>query len=158
MAETKDFVISFVPLFSTVKTKRAKRAVNFVKKFMFKHFRAKEETVLISNLVNQKIWEKGMEKIPRKIEVKGLQEDGFTKVFLKDEKIPEKKKAEKKKSKEKDSTQKTEAKPVKDSKTKDDKAESVEESEEVKAKKKLEEKKKREKASEKSAIKRGKGK
>ena len=45
----------------------------------------KVEDVVIATEVNEKIWERGREKIPSKIKVKAVEEDGTVEVLLADE-------------------------------------------------------------------------
>ncbi|CAB50425.1 50S ribosomal protein L31e [Pyrococcus abyssi] len=48
--------------------KRAPRAVKFVREFVARHAKAQE--VIISTKVNEKIWERGIEKPPSRLRVK----------------------------------------------------------------------------------------
>jgi len=48
--------------------KRAPRAVKFVREFVARHAKAQE--VIIGKDVNEKIWERGIEKPPSKLRVK----------------------------------------------------------------------------------------
>ena len=134
--EEKHFVVPFSELFKAPKAKRARRAITLLKRFAFKHFRMGEENVLISQAVNEAIWKRGREKIPRKIEIKVVEEEGKVNIYLKDEKIAKPKKEEKTKEKKEETKEEKEAK------------------EEIEKKKK--EKKAKEKAAEASEIKRGK--
>ncbi|NJE07971.1 50S ribosomal protein L31e [Thermococcus sp. M39] len=67
-----DEVIFTVPIKKIKKIvprwKRAPRAVKFVKEFVARH--AKAEEVIIAPEVNEKIWERGIEKPPSKLRVK----------------------------------------------------------------------------------------
>ncbi len=137
--KTKEFTVSFSKVFFFPKGKRARKAIQFLKKFMFKHFRAKEEQVVISDLTNREIWKNGFQKIPRKIQIQVLSEDNLFYVFLKGEKLPEKKKEEKDEKQPKE-------KPKVSEEEKEDELEDL---------KKLEDKKEKEKAAEKASIKRG---
>lgn len=65
------------------RTKRSPRAMRYIKEFIQKHM--KNEDVIISTEVNEKIWERGREKIPSKIKVKAVEEDGQVEVLLADE-------------------------------------------------------------------------
>ncbi len=133
----REFVVGLQKAYNCPRPRRAEKTIFLLKKFMFKHFRASKENVLISNAVNEFLWKNGREHVPRKIEVKVIFIEGKVNVFLKGEKatLPkeEKKKEEKKEEK----------------MTKEEK-----EAEKEKEKKK-DEKKLAEKAAEKSAIKRG---
>ncbi|AHF80534.1 50S ribosomal protein L31e [Thermococcus paralvinellae] len=67
-----DEVIFTVPIKKIKKIaprwKRAPRAVKFVREFVARH--AKAEEVIIAPEVNEKIWERGIEKPPSKLRVK----------------------------------------------------------------------------------------
>ncbi|MCL2115525.1 MAG: 50S ribosomal protein L31e [Methanobrevibacter sp.] len=52
---------------------RAPRAVRFVKEFLQKHM--KSEEIIIDSSINEKIWERGIQKIPSKIKVKAVKND-----------------------------------------------------------------------------------
>jgi len=65
------------------RTKRSPRAMRYIREFIQKHMKA--EDVIIDTAVNEKIWERGIEKIPSKIKVKAVEEDGTVEVTLVDE-------------------------------------------------------------------------
>ncbi|MCD7781588.1 MAG: 50S ribosomal protein L31e [Methanosphaera sp.] len=65
------------------RTKRSPRAMRYIREFITKHMKA--EDVIIDTSVNEKIWERGLEKIPSKIKVKAVEEDGTVEVTLVDE-------------------------------------------------------------------------
>ena len=65
------------------RTKRSPRAMRYIREFIQKHMKA--EDVIIDTAVNEKIWERGIEKIPSKIKVKAVEEDGPVEVTLVDE-------------------------------------------------------------------------
>ncbi len=135
--EKKDFIVGLQELYNYPKPKRAKKGIMVLKRFIFKHFRIAEDNVLISNNLNEFLWHKGRENVPRKARIKVVVSKGKANLFLKGEKIPkpkEEKKPEKKTEK----------------KTEEEKAAEQE------AEKKKEEKRLAEKAAEKAAIKRGK--
>ena len=90
--EKKKYVISLGSVYSAPRQKRARRAIVAVKRFMAKHLRAEPEDVLISNSLNEFIWSKGREHIPRKVNVKVIIAEGKVNVYLGDEKIEKKEK------------------------------------------------------------------
>ena len=143
----REFVIGLVQAYNIPRPRRAEKTIFLIKKFMFKHFRATKENVLISNAVNEFLWKNGREHTPRKIEVKVIFIEGKVNVFLKGEKtkLP---KEEKKKE-----LTKIEKK-IEEVKEKKNMTDTEKEAEAEKEKKK-DEKKLAEKAAEKSAIKRG---
>ena len=57
------------------RTIRAPRAIREVRNFLMKHM--KVEDVVIDSSINEKIWERGLQKIPSKIKVKAtlIEED-----------------------------------------------------------------------------------
>ena len=57
--------------------------MRYIREFIQKHM--KTEDVIIDQAVNEKIWERGIEKIPSKIKVKAVEEDGTVEVTLIDE-------------------------------------------------------------------------
>ncbi|MBT4870124.1 MAG: hypothetical protein HON47_00955 [Candidatus Diapherotrites archaeon] len=91
----KTITINLSKVFLKPVTKRAKGAIFMVKKKVTKETRASE--VLLSNKVNETIWENGMFRCPRKITVKIVNDKGKARVYLPDEKV-ELKKEEKKKA------------------------------------------------------------
>ena len=63
------------------RTKRSPRATRFVRAFIEKHM--KSDDVKLDASVNEKIWERGIQKIPSKIKVKATkEEDGSVLVTL----------------------------------------------------------------------------
>ncbi len=143
--ESSSYVVSFKEVFKKPKSHRAKRAVQELKKFLKKHKRVKEENIVISNEVNEKIWGNGYYNIPKKIEIEVLDEKERVLVFLKgSKKIKEflKEEKEKEKKKEKEEEKKEKEKPE-------------EKEKEEEEKKKLEEKRLKERFAEKAAFKRG---
>ncbi|HMK53377.1 MAG TPA: 50S ribosomal protein L31e [Methanobacteriaceae archaeon] len=55
------------------RTQRSPRATRYVRDFIQRHM--KSEDVKIDASVNEKIWERGIQKIPPKIKVKATKED-----------------------------------------------------------------------------------
>ncbi|TXT54289.1 MAG: 50S ribosomal protein L31e [Promethearchaeota archaeon] len=63
------------------RNKWAKKSVKYLKKFMTQHF--KPEYLVISQEVNEKIWERGIQKPPRKLKVRATKNiDGLVVVYL----------------------------------------------------------------------------
>jgi large subunit ribosomal protein L31e len=60
--------------------KKAKKAVNTMKEFMFKHMKAEE--VKIGPELNKKLWKHGMKNPPHHVKVTAVKEDGVVKVEL----------------------------------------------------------------------------
>jgi large subunit ribosomal protein L31e len=56
----------------SVRTKRAPRAIKKIKQFLKRHMKA--EIVKIDNELNEKIWERGIQKPPARVRVKAVKE------------------------------------------------------------------------------------
>ncbi len=82
--EIIDERIYIVPLAKARKgprNKRAKKSIRFLKEFMTRHF--KPESLVISQEVNEKIWERGIQKPPRKLKIRATKNvDGLVVVYL----------------------------------------------------------------------------
>ena len=90
-----------VPLgdaYDAVRNKRAPRAVKILREFLTRHMKADE--VLLSEALNKFIWERSIQKPPRRVKVRVIKEDATARAYLADEKIEEPKKEEKKAEKE----------------------------------------------------------
>lgn len=75
------YIIPLRRVYETRRTKRASRAIRELKKFISRHM--KSDNVIIDPLVNEKIWERGIEKPPRRIKVKAVKyEDNRVVVYL----------------------------------------------------------------------------
>ncbi len=75
------YVIPLRKVKNVPRTIRSPRAVRYVKEFIGKHM--KTEDIIIDASVNEKIWERGIQKIPPKIKVKAVkEEDGSVEVTL----------------------------------------------------------------------------
>lgn len=63
------------------RTKWAKKSIRYLREYMKRHF--KPEYLVISQEVNEKIWERGIQKPPRKIKVRATKNsDGLVVVYL----------------------------------------------------------------------------
>jgi large subunit ribosomal protein L31e len=63
------------------RNKWAKKAIRYLKEYMTRHF--KPESLVISQEVNNKIWERGIQKPPRKIKVRATKNiDGLVVLYL----------------------------------------------------------------------------
>lgn len=75
------YVIPLRKVKNVPRTIRSPRAVRYVKEFIKRHMKA--EDIKIDSSVNQKIWERGIQKIPPKIKVKAVKdEEGTVEVTL----------------------------------------------------------------------------
>jgi large subunit ribosomal protein L31e len=82
--EIIDERIYIVPLAKARKGPRnkwAKKSIRFLREFLNRHF--KPESLVISQEVNEKIWERGIQKPPRKLKVRVTKNiDGLCVVYL----------------------------------------------------------------------------
>jgi large subunit ribosomal protein L31e len=73
MAEERIYTIPLRRVFEGNRKLRAKRAVALVRTFLKKHM--KSETVKIGKSINEKIWERSIQKPPRKVRIHTIKED-----------------------------------------------------------------------------------
>ncbi|MCK4479696.1 MAG: 60S ribosomal protein L31 [Candidatus Lokiarchaeota archaeon] len=82
--EIIDERIYIIPLAKARKgprNKRAKKAIRYLKEYMTRHF--KPESLVITQEVNQAIWQRGIQKPPRKLKVRATKNiDGLVVVYL----------------------------------------------------------------------------
>ncbi len=77
------------------RTKRAPYAIRLIRKFVARHMHVEPSQVKIHNEVNEKIWERSIEKPPRRIKVRVVKyEDGTVWVYLYKEEKPQEKPTE----------------------------------------------------------------
>lgn len=68
---------------------RAKRAVTEVKTYLARHMKAEKEKIWIDNPVNEMLWERGIQKPPRRIRIRAIKfEDGVVEVSLPESESP----------------------------------------------------------------------
>ena len=90
MAEEPMERIYQIPLkkvYERPRTKRAPLAIRFIKKFIARHMDADIKHVWIDRSVNEKVWERGIQKPPRKIRVMAVKfpEDDLVEVSIPEE-------------------------------------------------------------------------
>ncbi len=88
-----------VPLgeaYEYVRTKRTRRAVKLLRKFIGKHMKAEDEDIILSIALNNYLWKRSMQKPPRRVKVRLIKEEDKVRAYLADEKIEEAKREEKK--------------------------------------------------------------
>ncbi|AEK18955.1 50S ribosomal protein L31e [Methanococcus maripaludis] len=61
-------------------TKRAPRAIRAIREFLKKHM--KSDIVKLDNTINEKVWERSLNKIPAKVRVKVVKEGDVVKATL----------------------------------------------------------------------------
>jgi large subunit ribosomal protein L31e len=75
------YVIPLRKVKNVPRTIRSPRAIRYIKEFIKRHM--KTEDIKLDASVNEKIWERGIQKIPPKIKVKAVKdEDGSVAVTL----------------------------------------------------------------------------
>ena len=63
------------------RTRRAKRAIKEIRENIMRHMKVPAEKVWIDPLLNEKIWERGIQKPPSRISVKAVKfDDGLVEV------------------------------------------------------------------------------
>ena len=79
--EERVYVIPLRDVWRAPRKRRAPRAIRLIREFISRHMKA--ETVKVANDVNEKIWERGAEKPPRKIKVRAAKDkEGKVTVYL----------------------------------------------------------------------------
>lgn len=105
-----------VPLggaYEAVRNKRVPRAVRILRTFIARHMKADGERILLSTALNEFLWQRSIQKPPRRIKLRLVKDAGVIKAYLPDEKPEEPKKEDKKaeaKKEEKKEAPKPEAK------------------------------------------------
>jgi large subunit ribosomal protein L31e len=91
IVEEKIYTIPLGRAWISPRKKRAPRATRILKNFIHRHMKIKTETeegeeterLVVSNEVNEKIWNRGIEKPPRKIRVRAVKDkEGVITVYL----------------------------------------------------------------------------
>jgi large subunit ribosomal protein L31e len=62
------------------RTKRAPRAIRKIREFLKRHMKA--EIVKLDNSINEKVWERSIEKVPPRIRVKVVKEGNVVRATL----------------------------------------------------------------------------
>ena len=114
------------------RSKRALKAKNIVRSFLARHMKVTEDHVMLSETVNSILWQRGIQKPPRKLKIKVAKEGDKVVARLIDEKV-EKRKEEKPKEKKKEKP-----KEIKPEEKPEEKAEEKTEEEKIQEEKKKE--------------------
>lgn len=85
--EEKIYTIPLRKVINTPRTRRAPVAIKAIKTYISRHMKTPQESVWIDSALNEKIWERGIEKPPSKIRVRALklEEGDFVEVSLPEE-------------------------------------------------------------------------
>jgi len=73
MTTERVYTIPLRDVKSVPRSIRAPKAIRSVREFLQKHM--KSEEIIIDASINEKIWERGIKKIPSKIKVKAIKDD-----------------------------------------------------------------------------------
>lgn len=76
------FTIPFIKTKRTPRTKKAKRAITEVKEYISRHMKVEKDKVWIDTLLNEKIWERGIQKPPKRLRVKAVKFEDLVEVSL----------------------------------------------------------------------------
>ena len=78
------YTIPLGKAYEAVRKKRAKRAVNMIRRFIIRHMKLESEADLsLDPSLNEFLWTRGIEKPPRRVRVRATKDrDGFVKVYL----------------------------------------------------------------------------
>lgn len=83
MAEERTITVPLRITRITPRTKRANRAISEIRAHIAQHMKAEESQVWIDTAVNEAVWERGIQKPPRKITVRAVRlDDGLVEVSL----------------------------------------------------------------------------
>lgn len=75
------YIVPLVKARRGPRNKRAKKAIRFLREYVTRHF--KPESLVVSQEVNQKIWERSIQKPPRKLKVRVTKNiDGLCVIYL----------------------------------------------------------------------------
>lgn len=67
----------------TPRTKRANRAISEIRIHVARHMKAEQSQIWIDQALNELIWERGIQKPPRKVTVKAVKlDDGLVEVSI----------------------------------------------------------------------------
>ena len=94
MADEKIYTIPLGKAYDYIRTKRVRRAITLVRQFVARHSKVAEKNVRLSNMLNAHMWERGVQKPPRRIKIKIVKDGTIARAYLADEKVA---KAEEKK-------------------------------------------------------------
>ena len=96
MANEKKITIPLRAAKDHARKNRSTKALTELRRQLFKHFRRKPDSIRLSQGLNQRLWARGREKPPARLELKVVEEDELLRVYLADEKIEAPAKKEKK--------------------------------------------------------------
>ena len=121
--EERIYTVPLGDAYEAVRNKRAPKAIKILREFITRNMKAKDERILLSAALNDYIWERSIQKPPRRVKVRLVKDTGKISAYLADEKVEkeEKKKAEEKPEKKEEQEAKAEEKPKEEKKTEEKK-------------------------------------
>ena len=102
MADEKIFTVPLRNVFQKGRKARSRRAITEVRDFLSRHMKA--ENIKIGKSINENIWERGIQKPPRRIRVHAIKEDNivYSEIIGVEIKTPSKEEKKKKDDKKKE--------------------------------------------------------
>lgn len=82
----ESYIVPLKRAYDKPRTRRSNVAIKEVFDFLYKHTRKSKENIILSKEVNEYVWNRGIQKPPRKMAISIREKDGKVYVFLKDSK------------------------------------------------------------------------
>ncbi|MCW4019900.1 MAG: 50S ribosomal protein L31e [Candidatus Bathyarchaeota archaeon] len=83
MVEERIYTVPLGRAWIVPRKKHSPKAIRVLRSFIVRHMKADEDSVRITNEVNEKVWRRGIEKPPRKIRVRATKDtEGIVTVRL----------------------------------------------------------------------------
>ena len=70
IVEERIYTVPLSKAWISPRTRHSPRAIRILKSFVMRHMKIDDESIKITNEVNEKIWDRGIQKPPRKIKVR----------------------------------------------------------------------------------------
>lgn len=84
------YTIPLGKAYESARNKRAPKAIKILRDFAVKHMKAEDGNVFLSEALNKYIWQRSIQKPPRKVKVRLIKDEGAVSAYLADEKIEKK--------------------------------------------------------------------
>ena len=83
IVEERIYTVPLSKAWISPRTRHSPRAIRILKSFVIKHMKIDDDFIKITNEVNEKIWDRGIQKPPRKIKVRVTKDsEGIVTVHL----------------------------------------------------------------------------
>jgi large subunit ribosomal protein L31e len=89
------YTIPLGDAYDYTRKRRVPRAVKILRQFVSRHMKVELDEVSISNMLNNSMWTRSIQKPPRRVKVRIIRQGGVASVYLLDEKTEGEKKADK---------------------------------------------------------------